>query len=123
MVIVTRRICGKTAVHGISHAALAGLAAAAAGAAAGLAISMAAPVHHKLEAFGLAVPAACGATIVFGVVAYLLDKRDLSAVLAWTKRAPGARSQKGGGLKLPYQEQSQGRPGPQNPRARSEPVG
>jgi putative peptidoglycan lipid II flippase len=92
MVIVTRRICGKAAVQGISHAALAGLAAGAAGAAVGLVISMAAPVHHKLEAFGVAVPAACGAIIVFGIVAYLLDNRDFSNVLAWVRRAPRARS-------------------------------
>jgi putative peptidoglycan lipid II flippase len=92
MVIVTRRICGKAALQGISHAALAGLAAGTAGAAVGLAISKAAPVHHKLEAFGVAVPAACGAIIVFGIVAYLLDNRDFSDVLAWVKRAPRARS-------------------------------
>jgi putative peptidoglycan lipid II flippase len=92
MVIVTRRLCGKAALEGINHAALAGLAAGAAGAAVGMAISLAVPVHHKLAAFGVAVPAACGATIVFGVVAYLLDNRDFSAILAWVRRAPRVRA-------------------------------
>ena len=82
MVIVTRRLCGKTALQGVSHAALAGLAACAAGATVGVAVSLAVPIHHKLVAFALAVPAAGSAIIVFGVVAYLLDNGDLRAVLA-----------------------------------------
>jgi putative peptidoglycan lipid II flippase len=87
LVILTQRICGKVAVQGVGHAALAGLAACAAGAAVGVAVSIAVPLHHKLEAFVLAVPAACGAIIAFGVVAYLLDDGDLRAVLAWVRRA------------------------------------
>ena len=43
MVILTRRICGRAAVQGVSHAALAGLAAGVAGAAVGVAVSMAHP--------------------------------------------------------------------------------
>ena len=82
LVIVTRRICGKAAVQGISHAALAGLAACAAGAAVGVAVSLAVPLHHKLEAVASAVPAAGCAIVAFGVVAYLLDDGDLKAVLA-----------------------------------------
>jgi hypothetical protein len=89
--MVTRRICGNAALHGIGRAALAGLTAGAAGAAVGLAISLAVPVHHKLEAFGVAVPAACCAIIAFAVVAYLLDDGDLKAVVAWVRRAPRAR--------------------------------
>ena len=92
MVILTRRICGKAAVQGVSRAALAGLAAGAAGAAVGVAVSMAVPVHHKLEAFALAVPAAGCAIIAFGVVAYLLDDGDLRAVLAWVRRVARLRS-------------------------------
>ena len=57
-------------MQGVSHAALAGLAACVAGAAVGVAVSLAVPLHHKLVAFALAVPAACGAIIAFGVVAY-----------------------------------------------------
>ncbi len=86
LVIVTRRICGKAAVQGVGHALLAGLAACAAGAAAGLAISILVPIHHKLEAVALAVPAAGCAIIAFGVVAYLLDDGDLRAGLAWLRR-------------------------------------
>ncbi len=100
LVIVTRRICGTAAVQGVGHAALAGLAAAAAGAAAGAAISLAAPLHHKLEAAALAVPAAGCAIIAFCVVAYLLDDGDLRAVLAWARRA--ARSAGGRGTEMPH---------------------
>jgi putative peptidoglycan lipid II flippase len=83
---VTRRICGPAAVHGAGHAALAGLAACAAGTAVGVAISLAVPLHHKLVAAALAVPAACGAIIAFIAVAYLLDDGDLRAALAWVRR-------------------------------------
>jgi hypothetical protein len=40
----------------------------------------------------LAVPAAGGAIIAFGVVAYILDDGDLTAVLAWARRAIRMRS-------------------------------
>ena len=92
LVIVTGRICGKAAVHGTSHAALAGLAACAAGTVVGLGVSVAVPLHHKLEAVALAVPAAGGAIVAFGVVAFLLDDGDLRAVLAWLRRAVRKRS-------------------------------
>ena len=92
MLIVTRRICGQAAVQGVSHAARAGLAACVAGAAVGLAVSIAVPIHRKLEAFALAVPAACCAIIAFGIVVYLLDDGDLKAVLAWARRVARRRS-------------------------------
>ena len=91
LVFVTRRICGPAAVAGAGRAALAGLAACAAGAAAGLAVSLAVPLHHKLLAAALAVPAAGLAIIAFAAVAYLLDNGDLKAVLAWTRRALARR--------------------------------
>jgi putative peptidoglycan lipid II flippase len=87
LVFVTRRICGQAAVQGARHAALAGLAAGAAGAVVGVAVSLAVPLHHKLVAFALAVPAAALAILAFGVVAYFLDDGDLRAVLAWVRRA------------------------------------
>jgi len=87
MVVATRRICGAAAVQGVDHAALAGLSAGAAGAAAGVAVSLAAPVTGKLQAFTLAVPAAACAVLVFGVVAYLLDDGDLRITLALVRRA------------------------------------
>ena len=92
LVFVTRKICGPAAVQGAWHAALAGLAACAAGSAVGVAISLAVPLHHKLVAAALAVPAAGGAIIAFGVVAYILDDGDLKAVLAWVRRAVRLRS-------------------------------
>ena len=92
LVFVTRRICGPAAVQGARHAALAGLAACAAGAAVGVAVSLAVPLHHKLVAVALAVPAAGCAIIAFGVVAYFLDDGDLRAVLAWVRRVAKLRS-------------------------------
>jgi len=89
LVFVTRRICGPAAVQGAGHANLAGLVACAAGVVVGVAVSLAVPLHHKLEAAALAVPAAGCAIIAFGVVAYLLDDGDLKAVLAWVRRAVG----------------------------------
>ena len=86
MVFVTRWICGPAAVHGAGRATLAGLAACAAGAVVGVAVSLAVPLHHKLLAAALAVPAAVLAIIAFGVVAYLLDDGDLKVVLAWVRR-------------------------------------
>jgi hypothetical protein len=87
LVFVTRRICGPAAVQGAGHATLAGMAACAAGAAVGVAVSLAVPLHHKLEAVALAVPAACCAILAFGIMAYILDKGDLKAVLARVRRA------------------------------------
>jgi putative peptidoglycan lipid II flippase len=86
LVFVTSRICGKDAVQGATHAALAGLAACAAGAAVGVAITLAVPLHHKLEALVLAIPAAVGAILAYAVVAYLLDDGDLRAMLTWVRR-------------------------------------
>ena len=92
LVFVTRRICGPAAVQGAWRAALAGLAACAAGSAVGVGISLAVPLHHKLVAAALALPAAGGAIIAFGVVAYILDDGDMKAVLAWLRRAVRQRS-------------------------------
>ena len=87
LVFVIRRICGPAAVRGTRHAALSGLVACAAGAAVGVAVSLAVPLHHKLVALVLAVPAAGGAIIAYGVVAYFLDRGDVKAVLAWLRPA------------------------------------
>jgi putative peptidoglycan lipid II flippase len=91
LVFVTRRICGQAAVQGARHATLAGLAAGVAGAVVGVAVSLAVPLHHKLVAFALAVPAAAFAILAFGVVAYFLDDGDLRAVLAWVRRVATRR--------------------------------
>jgi putative peptidoglycan lipid II flippase len=92
LVFVTQRICGPAAVQGARHAALAGLAACTAGATVGLAVSLAVPLHHKLVAAALAIPAAGCAIIAFGVIAYVLDDGDLRAVLAWARRVVKRRS-------------------------------
>jgi putative peptidoglycan lipid II flippase len=91
LVVVTRKICGPAPVQGAGHAALAGLAACAAGAAVGVAVSLAVPLHHKLEAVALTIPAAGCAIIAYGAVAYLLDDGDLRTVLAWMRRAARLR--------------------------------
>jgi putative peptidoglycan lipid II flippase len=89
--IVTRRICGRDAVQGIGHATLAGLVAGAASAAVGVAVSVAVPADGKLAAFALAVAATVAAVAVFGVVAFLLDRGDLRAVLGRLRRVVRSR--------------------------------
>ena len=86
LAVATRRICGKAAMQGVGHAALAGLAAAAAGGAVGVAVSLAMPVSHKVLAAGGAVVAAGCAVVAFGVVAYLLDNGDLKPAVARLRR-------------------------------------
>jgi putative peptidoglycan lipid II flippase len=95
LVFVTRRVCGPAAVAGARRAALAGLAACVVGAAVGVAVSLAVPLHHKLLAAALAVPAAGCAIIAFGVVAYFLDRRDLKVGLDWVRRIARLRSSTG----------------------------
>jgi putative peptidoglycan lipid II flippase len=80
LLIATRAIRGDAALHGVSHAAVAGLAAGAAGAAAGVAVSLALPLSGKLLATAMAVVAAACAVIAFGLVSYLLDRGDLRAL-------------------------------------------
>jgi putative peptidoglycan lipid II flippase len=81
LVIATRRIRGAAAVHGIAHATLAGLAAAVAGAAVGVGVSVALPASGRADAGGVAALAGCCSVLVFGMVAYLLDRGDLRAFL------------------------------------------
>ena len=86
LVIVTRRIRGKAAVHGVGRATLAGLAAGAAGAVIGAAVSLALPVSHKLL-YGIVGAVASGcAVIAFAAVAYFLDDGDLRMVLTQVRR-------------------------------------
>ena len=92
LAFATRRICGPAAVRGTRHAALAGLVACAAGAAVGVAVSLAVPLHHKLVAVAVAIPAAGCAIIAFGAVAYFLDSGDVRAGLTWARQAVKRRS-------------------------------
>jgi putative peptidoglycan lipid II flippase len=91
LVIATRRICGGAALRGSGHAALGGLAAGAAGAAVGVAVTLALPVSGKLADSGVAVLAAAGAVIGFGVVAYLLNRGDMRTALARLRRLARSR--------------------------------
>jgi putative peptidoglycan lipid II flippase len=92
MVIATRRFRGPAAVQGIGHATLSGLVAGAAGAAVGVAVCLAAPTGGKLLAVGVAVLAASGAVIAFGVVAFILDRGDLKTVVARLRRLVRSRT-------------------------------
>ena len=76
LVIVTRRIRGPAAVHGVGRATLAGLAGGVLGTAVGLGIAVALPPHGKVLASVVAVLAAACSVLAFGVVAYLLDRGD-----------------------------------------------
>ena len=96
MVIATRRIRGPAAVPGIGHATTSGLAAGAAGAAVGATVCLASPKGGKLVVTGVAVLAASGAVIAFGVVAFILDRGDLRTVVArlrWAGPAAGPADQ------------------------------
>jgi putative peptidoglycan lipid II flippase len=86
MVIVTRRLRGRAAIAGVGHAAAAGIAASAAGAAAGLAVVLIAPNGGKFAQAGDGVLAAALAVLVFGLVAYALDRGDLRAVAGRARR-------------------------------------
>src|SRR5207249_2729944 len=87
LMLATRRICGRAAVQGTRHAALAGLAAGAAGAAAGVAVCLAISVTGKPLQAAVAVVAAACAVFAFGSVAYALDRGDLKAVVARIRRS------------------------------------
>jgi putative peptidoglycan lipid II flippase len=78
-VIATRRLRGPAVVAGLGHAELAGIAAAAAGAAAGVAVTLVLPSGGNLVEVGSGSAATLVAIVVFGVVAYALDRGDLRA--------------------------------------------
>jgi putative peptidoglycan lipid II flippase len=91
-VIVTRRLRGPAAVAGLGHATLAGIAAAAAGAAAGLAVTLFLPVGGNAIEVGSGLIAGLLAILVFGVVAYALDKGDTRVALARVRRFARSRT-------------------------------
>jgi hypothetical protein len=82
LVIATRRIRGPAAVHGVGHAAIAGLIASVFACAAGVAITIGIPDNGKLMDVGSAIVAALGTIVAYGIVAYLLDRGDLRAIVA-----------------------------------------
>jgi putative peptidoglycan lipid II flippase len=82
MVAATRRLRGSAAVAGLGHATVAGIAAAAAGAAAGLGITLVLPTGGTIFETGAGILSTLIAVIVFGVVAYALDKQDVRSAAA-----------------------------------------
>jgi putative peptidoglycan lipid II flippase len=86
MVVVTRRLRGPAAVAGVGHATLAGIAAAAAGSAAGLAATLVMPINGTIFETCAGVVSTTLAVLVFGVVAYALDRGDLRAVAERLRR-------------------------------------
>jgi putative peptidoglycan lipid II flippase len=91
-VIATRRLRGRAAVAGVGHATLAGLAAAAAGAATGLAVTLVLPTGGNVLEVGSGFLAAILTIVVFGVVAYALDRGDLRAVAGRVRRFAKGRA-------------------------------
>jgi putative peptidoglycan lipid II flippase len=79
MVLLTRRLRGPAAFAGLAHATLAGLAAASAGAAAGLALTLVTPRGGTVFEGGVGVLSIVVAVVVFGAVAFALDKGDMRA--------------------------------------------
>jgi hypothetical protein len=87
LVVITRRIRGKAAVEGAGRALLAGVTAAAAAGGAGVAVSLLLPRSHKLLDAGDAVVAALAAAAVFALVAFLLDRSDMRALVVRLRQA------------------------------------
>jgi putative peptidoglycan lipid II flippase len=92
MVAATRRLRGPAAVAGLGHATLAGVASAAAGAAAGLAIALVMPTGGAIYETCAGAVSTILAVVVFGVVAYALDKGDTRAAAARLRRFARTRT-------------------------------
>jgi putative peptidoglycan lipid II flippase len=90
-VIATRRLRGRAVVAGLGHAELAGIAAAAAGASVGLLVTLLLPSGGTLLEVGSGFIAALLAVVVFGVMAFALDKGDLRATAGRLRRFTRSR--------------------------------
>jgi putative peptidoglycan lipid II flippase len=86
MVIATRRFRGHAAVAGVGRATLAGLAAGLAGGVVGAGVALVLPTGGNLFEIASGALATALAVLVFGVVAYALDKRDLRMVVTRLRR-------------------------------------
>ena len=91
MVAATRRLRGPAAVAGMGHATLAGIAAAAAGGATGLAITTVMPTGGAIFEVCAGAVSTLLAVVVFGVVAFALDKSDVRAVAGQLRRFARSR--------------------------------
>ncbi|GAA2590599.1 lipid II flippase MurJ [Actinomadura fulvescens] len=76
------RARGRAAVHGVPRALAAGLAGAGAGGAAGYALATVLGTGGQVANAGVAALAGLAAGVVFLVVAFVIDGRDLRAVLS-----------------------------------------
>jgi putative peptidoglycan lipid II flippase len=85
-VIMTRRLCGRATITGIGRATIAGVIGAAAGAAGGIGLSAAVTLSGKLDSVLVAVPAAAFAVLAYSVLAFALDRPDLSVLAARVRR-------------------------------------
>jgi putative peptidoglycan lipid II flippase len=92
MVAATRRLRGSAAVAGLGHATAAGIAAAAAGAAAGLGIALVMPTGGTIFETGAGILSTLLAVVVFGVVAYALDKQDVRSAVGRVLRFARSRT-------------------------------
>jgi len=83
LIVATRRIRGRGALHGVWHAALAGFLACVAAGVAGVVVTNklvpTAASGKALDTAGAAAAAAC-AVLAFGIVAFVLDRGDLRAI-------------------------------------------
>jgi putative peptidoglycan lipid II flippase len=75
------RVRGRAAVVGLGRATAAGVAGAVAGGAAGYAVAAAIGASGQLTSIGAAVAAGLTACVVFALVTYALDGRNLKAVI------------------------------------------
>ncbi len=91
MVFAVRRARGPAAVAGVGQATLSGIAAGAAGAAVGLAATLVMPTGGKIFEAGAGVLSAALALLVFGLVAYALDRGDLRTAAGRLRRFARAR--------------------------------
>jgi putative peptidoglycan lipid II flippase len=82
MVIATRRFRGAAAIAGVGRSTLAGLAAGLVAGGAGVGVTLVLPAGGKLSEAATGALATLLAMLVFGVVAYVLDKDDLRMVAA-----------------------------------------
>jgi putative peptidoglycan lipid II flippase len=80
VMLVTRRLRGPAALEGVGRAWLGGLVAGLAGAVIGVAVGAGLHMSGKLLEAAVAVVATCCAIVVFGLVAYLVDRPDARAV-------------------------------------------
>jgi putative peptidoglycan lipid II flippase len=86
MLLVMGRIRGVSALQGVGRATFASVAAGVAAGDVGLLVSLAMPTSRTLSDVGTGALAAVVAVLVFGVVAYALDRGDLRMVAGRVRR-------------------------------------